>query len=144
MLTSLLSDILILLTILSSHLFTSRLRLVYSSTLKIENDLPIYASYYALLYVHLLLFLSPDWLIFCHMIISYKFTRFFIYFLFLSDEGPMLETLDFTIRIAVLQPFYISICISTLPLFNESVFKENVKIKIDLICGSLCLFLMNY
>ena len=26
-------------------------------------------------------------------------SRFFIYFLFLSDEGPMLETLDFTIRI---------------------------------------------
>ena len=31
--------------------------------------------------------------------LSYKFTRFFIYFLFLSDEGPMLETLDHTIRI---------------------------------------------
>ena len=29
----------------------------------------------------------------------YKFTRFSIYFLFLSDEGPMLETLDYTIRI---------------------------------------------
>ena len=29
----------------------------------------------------------------------FKFTRFFIYFLFLSDEGPMLETLDHTIRI---------------------------------------------
>ena len=46
-----------------------------------------------------LLFLSPDWLTFCHVIISYKFTRFFIYFLFLSDEGPMLEMLDYTIRI---------------------------------------------
>ena len=47
---------------------------------------------------HLLLFLSPD---FCHVIISllYQFTRFFIYFLFLSDEGPLLETLDYTIRI---------------------------------------------
>ena len=31
--------------------------------------------------------------------LSYKFTRFFLYFLFLSDEGPMLETLDHTIRI---------------------------------------------
>ena len=50
--------------------------------------------------MHLLLFLSPDWLTFCHVIISYKFTRFFIYFLFLSDEGPMLETLDYTIRIS--------------------------------------------
>ena len=49
--------------------------------------------------MHLLLFLSPDWLTFCHVIISYIFTRFFIYFLFLSDEGPMLETLDYTIRI---------------------------------------------
>ena len=49
--------------------------------------------------MHLLLFLSPDWLTFCHVIISYKFTRFSIYFLFLSDEGPMLETLDHTIRI---------------------------------------------
>ena len=29
----------------------------------------------------------------------YKFTRFSIYFLFLSDEGPMLETLGYTIRI---------------------------------------------
>ena len=34
--------------------------------------------------------------------------------LFLSDEGPTLETLDFTIHIGstVHQPFYISICIS--------------------------------
>ena len=29
----------------------------------------------------------------------YKFTRFFIYFLLLSNEGPMLKTLDYTIRI---------------------------------------------
>ena len=29
----------------------------------------------------------------------YKLTRFFIYFLFLSDERLMLETLDHTIRI---------------------------------------------
>ena len=49
--------------------------------------------------MHLLLFLSPDWLTFCHVIIPHKFTRFFIYFLFPSDEGPMLETLDHTIRI---------------------------------------------
>ena len=34
-----------------------------------------------------------------HDYLSYKFTRFFIYFLFLSDEGPTLETLDYTIRI---------------------------------------------
>ena len=35
--------------------------------------------------MHLLLFLSPDWLTFGHMFLSY--------------EGPMLETLDYTIRI---------------------------------------------
>ena len=41
----------------------------------------------------------------------------FIYFLFFSDEGSTLETLDFTIRILsdVYQTFHISICISTLP-----------------------------
>ena len=50
--------------------------------------------------MYLLLFLSTDWLIFCNMIfLLYKFTRTFIYFLFFSDEGPTLETLDFTIRI---------------------------------------------
>ena len=33
-----------------------------------------------------------------------------------SDEGPILETLDYAIRIsAVHRPFYILICISTLP-----------------------------
>ena len=49
--------------------------------------------------MHSLLFLSPDWLIFCHMIISLLIIHsvFLIYFLFLSDEGPMLETLNFTI-----------------------------------------------
>ena len=34
-----------------------------------------------------------------HDYLSYKFTRFLIYFLFLSDEGPTLEALNFTIRI---------------------------------------------
>ena len=43
-------------------------------------------------------FLSRDYL-------SYKFTRFFIYFLFLYDEGPMLKTLDHTIRIGSTSTF---------------------------------------
>ena len=43
--------------------------------------------------MHLLLFLSPDWLL-SRDYLSYKFTRFFIYFLFLSDEEN-----DYTIRI---------------------------------------------
>ena len=82
----------------TSHLFTSRLRLVYWSTLKIANDLRIFASYHALLCIwycfsHLIGLLSVTWLS-----LLYKFTRVFIYFLILSGEGPMLETLDYTIR----------------------------------------------
>ena len=49
--------------------------------------------------MHLLLLLSPDWLTFCRMIISYINSLVFLFiFCFLSDEGPMLETLDYTIR----------------------------------------------
>ena len=99
--------------------FISRLRLVYWSTLEIANDLPIFASYYAFVTVSLTwlaYFLSRDYLsyinyntnniIFTQVVHSPRrfsvgaiFTRFFLYFLFLSDEGPMLETLDYTIRI---------------------------------------------
>ena len=44
---------------------------------------------------HLIGLLSVMWLS-----LLYEFNLFrFIYFLFLSDEGPMLETLDYTIRI---------------------------------------------
>ena len=69
----------------TSHLFTLRLRLVYSSTLKIANDLSIFAPYYALLCVcycfsHLIVFFSVTWL--C---LLYKFTKCFICFLFLSS-----------------------------------------------------------
>ena len=55
----------------------------------------MYYHYYAFVTVSLTwlaYFLSHDYL-------SYKFTRFFIYFVFLSDEEPSLETLDYTIRI---------------------------------------------
>ena len=47
------------------------------------------------------------------LFLFYKFTRFFID---LSDEGPTLETLDFTIHIGSIQyqPFYISIWIGSL------------------------------
>ena len=43
--------------------------------------------------VHLLLFL-----LYKLLFLLYKFTRFFIYFLSLSDEGPALETLDYTVH----------------------------------------------
>ena len=57
--------------------------------------LAIFASYYAFVIVSRLIgFLSVT-----RLSLLYKFTRFFNYFLFLSDEGPMLETLDYTIRI---------------------------------------------
>ena len=56
--------------------------------------------------LHLLLFLAPDWLIFCHDYINSH--RFSIYFLFLSGEGPTLKTLDITISVsAVQQRFYL-------------------------------------
>ena len=41
---------------------------------------------------HLIAFLAVTW-----SSLLYKFTRFLIDFLFLSDEGPMLVTLDYTI-----------------------------------------------
>ena len=52
--------------------------------------------------MYLLLFLSANWLTFFHMIISLiKIHPIFYLFLFLSYEGPMIETLDYryTIRI---------------------------------------------
>ena len=80
----------------TSHLFILRLRLFYWSTLKIANNSPILASSYAFLIVYLTwlaYFLSRDYLSFI-----YSLGSFFL-FLFLSDDGPMLETLDYTIRI---------------------------------------------
>ena len=80
----------------------SHLHLVYWSTLKIANDLPIFASYY----VFVIVFLT--WLAYVrsHDYFSYiNSLVFFIYFLFLSDEGPMLETLDYTIRIGSIPTF---------------------------------------
>ena len=60
-----------------SHLFISRLRLVYWSTLKIANDFSIFAFI-----MHLLLFLSPDWLTFCHVIISLIWIHSVLLFIF--------------------------------------------------------------
>ena len=64
-----------------------------------------------------LLFLSPDWFIFCDMIISllYKFTRVF-FFVFLFILCFSLTKGQCSKRQTILyQPFYISICVSTLP-----------------------------
>ena len=60
----------------TSHLFISRLCLVYWSTLKIANDLPIFVSYYALLCIcycfsHLIGLLSVTWFIQSSRLISW-------------------------------------------------------------------------
>ena len=86
----------VILNVLSNK---TNLILGFTFPLKIAIDLPIFASYYALLCIcycfsHLIGLFSVTWLY-----LLYKFSRFFIYFLFLSDEGPTLETLDHTIRI---------------------------------------------
>ena len=78
----------------TSHLFTSRLRLVYSSTLNIGNDyFCVFLCIINICYCfsHMLVLFSVTWLALLH-----KFTRFFTYFLSLSDKKPMLETLDFS------------------------------------------------
>ena len=74
----------------TSHLFTSRLRLVCWSNLTLTFALLCICYCFS----HLIGLLSVTWLS-----LLYKFTRFFTYFLFLSDEGSMLETLDHTFRI---------------------------------------------
>ena len=94
----------------TSHLFTPLLMFIHLPLIHyappprllidFENSKWLtFASYYTLLCIcycfsHLIGLLSVTWLP-----LLYKFTWFFIYFLFLSDEGQMLETLDFTIRI---------------------------------------------
>ena len=94
--------------------------LVYWLTTKIAgNGLPISVSYYTSL--RICYFFSLDWLIFCHVIIYYPF---------LSNEGPTLKILDFTIRngpFGTHQPFiYIS--------------KEMKKTDWLQVTGSYCIF----
>ena len=86
----------------TSHLFAPRRPPLYLSTLKITNYLPIFTSYYVCIIMHMLLFISPDWLAYfrSHDYLSFKSTQFFIYFQFVvSDEGRTLEMLDYTIRV---------------------------------------------
>ena len=67
---------------------------------------------------HLIGLLSVTWLSFL-----YKFTRFFIYFLFLTDEVPMLETWDYTVLsvLEVHRPFlYFDLYISLLCIIPQS------------------------
>ena len=76
-----------------------------------------YLFLHLIMHYYAFVIVSLTWLAYflSHDYFSYKFTRFFIYFLFLSDEGPALETLDLLSVLAAHRPFYISICISTLP-----------------------------
>ena len=84
-------------------LSSSRVKFDPYLNIYVLNDLPILYFCILCIIVHLSLFLSPDWLTFYHMIIPSEiyiyFTRFFIYFLFLSDEGPTLETLDYILSV---------------------------------------------
>ena len=76
---------------------------------------------------------TMNWFILIHMtaVSSCSYIVLFIYcpvhilscILFLSDEGPTLETLDYILSVlAVHQPFYISICIPSLPTQHTILF----------------------
>ena len=85
----------------SSNLFTSRLRLVYL-TLKIPNDLPIFASYYALVIV------SLTWLayILSHDYLSYINSLGLLFiFCFSLTEGQRSKRWTLLSVSAVRQPF---------------------------------------
>ena len=93
---------------LTSYLFTPlfmfmHLRLIHFApppSLLIDFKISKWLDYFCILlcicycFSHLIALLAVTWLS-----LLYKFTRFLIDFLFLSDEGPMLETLDYAIRI---------------------------------------------
>ena len=57
--------------------------------------------------MHLLLFFSPAWLAY-FLSHDYFFYIIYFYFLFLSDERPTLETLNFTIRFGSTPTFFFS------------------------------------
>ena len=113
----------------TSHLFTSRLRLLYWPTLKIANDLPIFASYYALLYIcycfsHLIGLFSVTWLS------LYINSLGFLFMFCFSLTKPTLETLDFTIRIVSAPTFsyfdlylysYLYLCLRSTLLYEYFV-----------------------
>ena len=78
-------------------------------------------------------FLHSDWFIFCHIPpappLEYKITLFFIHFCF-SDEGPMLETLDFAFyTIYSIYYNYIYICLRWLPLVSWKVKNADFNLK---------------
>ena len=65
-------------------------------------------------FLHLIGLFSVTWLF-----LVYKFTWFIIHFMFLSDEGPRLETYFYiAFYIGSIPTFYISICILTLPIHS--------------------------
>ena len=71
--------------------------------------------------MHLLLFLSPDWLTFCHVIISHinSLVSLFI-FCFSLTKGQCSKRQTILSVLAVHQCFYISIYISTLPTHHTT------------------------
>ena len=63
-------------------LSSSRVKFDPYLNIYVLNDLPILYFCILCIIVHLLLFLSPDWLTFCHMIISYINSLVFLLFIF--------------------------------------------------------------
>ena len=52
--------------------------------------------------------------------------------MFLSDERPTLETLDFAFYIGIAPTFYISICIWTLPSQHTMFIKLLIRLKVTI------------
>ena len=87
---------------------------VVSCVGRVEIEIEIYYALVIVSLTWLAYFLSRDYL-------SYKFTRFFIYFLFLSDEGPIFETLDHTIRIGCSTPTFLNYYICSCSVYNWTI-----------------------
>ena len=110
----------------TSHLFTPLFMFIHLPLIHIAPRLLIdfknskRFTYFCILLciiMHLLLCVSPDWLIFCHMIISHVNSLNLLFvcsFCFSLANGQCLKRWTLLSLSAVHQPFHISICISAL------------------------------
>ena len=120
----------------TSHLFTSRLRLVYWSTLKIANDLPIFASCYAFVIVSLTwlaYFLSHDYFSYINSL------RFFLNLCFSLTKGLRSKRWTLLSISAVHQPFlYFDFFLYFDLLLNYLRFIYLVQLNTCFHCSSQC------
>ena len=70
----------------------------------------------------------------------FKGIRFFIYFLFLSDEGPTLEKLSFIIRIGSIPIFHISFCMSTQHMISTRQIFNMFNVCSTCLSGIVCVY----